>query len=754
MKRIIRRMVTATLLLSSIFTFIFPYLRPLSPSETLSTTGPQIAPFFIANRGQMSDGVQFYVKGGQHSLFLKESGEAITRSIYKEESSETPDSSFPGVDTAHAETVREVGFGQVFVGANSGVMPKAGERATPTLNFFNDKIRATGVPTYNDLTYKNLYDGIDLTYRVSDGKKVKYDLIVGAGVDPGKIVMQFDGVQNLSVDDDGNLVMKTPAQTFTQNKPYVYQMVRGVERSVEGAYLVNADNSTVSFSLGAYDSSLPLVIDPVLDELGASTLLGGSAADSIYDLVGNASDQIYVVGITPSNDFNSISNGYDTTYNGNWDAFIARLDTDLVGLTYLTYIGGSGNDDVRDIELDSNGKVVITGFTSASGGYPTTGGTYSSAGAEQNVFVSRFSATLADLETSAVFGGDGVNAANALDIDSSNNIYVAGNTTSTDFPGVSGNYDSSYGGGGNDVFIAKLPSDLTTLESTYLGGSANDQIDHAFLVDSSGNVYVGGYTVSSNFPTTAGAYDETSNAGGFISKLSSDLTVLTASTGLTSSGVVDMDFDSNGALYVAIDTAVMETTAGVYQSSVGKIYIGKLTSDLSTLSIGTYFGPDDTFVERIALDINDNVYIAGSTSDALPTTVGAYDDSFNGIEEASAAGDVFISIMPANLGSLTESTYVGGGDIDDLWAMELSAEETNVFIAGTTLDAVTTDYPTTVSAYDTTHNGSYDGFVSILGALAGGGSEPGVPEFSTYVYLITLLWCGYLLHRKLHFRII
>src|SRR3989338_2298350 len=761
---LIKPLITTTLLMGSIVSFFSHVNSPVVTNEAITKKTAneiKVAPFFIANNGQIDDDVHFYVKGSQHSFFLKESGEAVTRSIYKEDKKENSDSVLPGVETANAQTVREVGFTQTFIGANRGVLPKAGERAIPILNFFTGNKKTTEVPTYNDFTYKNLYDGIDLTYRVSKENKVKYDLIVGAGVDPRNIVMQFAGVQDLFVDFEGNLQMKTPAQTFTQHKPYVYQLVNGVEQAVAGSYKVNISNNTVSFALGNYNLGLPLIIDPVLDQLGASTLYGGSGADSINSLVRNSSDQIYVTGSTDDSttDLPVISGGYDISHNGGNDAFVARFDNNLEDLTYATYIGGSSSEYGEDIALDTNGKVVMVGHTNSGASYPTTAGSYSSSSAGGfNILVSRFSANLADLEASSRFGGSETDTAYGLYINSSNIIYILGSTGSSNFPEVNGNYQSSYGGGEGDVFVAKLPSDLTSLESTYLGGAAGDYIysgNAPLVADSSGNIYVGGYTFSSDFPTTGSAYDTTfsgSNYEAFISKFSSDLTSLSASTYFGSTGVsrvVDLIFDSNGALYASIVVVgTVSTTPDVLQTDASKGYIGKFTSNLQTLSVGTYFGGAgvNVYPRTMTLDSSDNVYIAGIVSSTIfATTSGAYDTSYNG-----GAYDGFVSKITANLQTLSESTYIGGSGEDYILAIALNVDQDNVFVAGYSDDS-TTDYPTTGDAYDTTHNGLADGFITIFGAIGGiqgGGGGSSVPEFSTYIYLITLFWCGYLLFKK------
>jgi hypothetical protein len=165
-------------------------------------------------------------------------------------------------------------------------------------------------------------------------------------------------------------------------------------------------------------------------------------------------------------------------------------------------------------------------------------------------------------------------------------------TTSTDFPTTSGAYDTSHDGGyGGDVFVSKLNSGLTSLlASTYLGGSGGDQ-GNSLTLDTSGNVYVTGYTESTNFPTTSGAYDTS----------------------------YDDYYD---------------------------VFVSKLNSGLTSLLASTYLGgSDDDYGKSLTLDTSGNVYVTGYTkSSDFPTTSGAYDTSYNG-----GYYDVFVLKLDGNL---------------------------------------------------------------------------------------------------------
>jgi len=389
-----------------------------------------------------------------------------------------------------------------------------------------------------------------------------------------------DRVSSLALDQDGNIYVTgaTDSSDFPIT-PGVYDTsYNGSSGSCEDGY------SSTDVFVSKLDSSL--------SNLLASTFLGGSHIDWPNSIAVGTDGSVYVTGETNSFDyawgdptaFPTTPGSYDPSpaAESDQDAFVSKLNSDLTELLASTFLGGTEWQRAACVALDSDGNCYVAGPT-YSPNFPTTLGAFDTSSDGGDAFTAKLDSDLSSLLGSTFLGGDdGFESARCLVIDSNSNIYVSGITTSSDFPATAGAYDTIYDGGWGDVFVAKLNSSLTSLSAaTYLGGDNNDPLEeeagHSIAIDSLGNVFVAGFTNSSNFPTTPGAYDVVYNGGasdGFVSKLSSDLSALLAST------------------YVG----------------------GNLFDDLSSL----------------ALDTGGNVYIGGGTnSEDFPTTPDAYDTSYD-----------------------------------------------------------------------------------------------------------------------------
>jgi hypothetical protein len=284
---------------------------------------------------------------------------------------------------------------------------------------------------------------------------------------------------------------------------------------------------------GAYDTSynergdvFVSKLDSNLSSLLASTFIGGSGTDECNSIAIDSGGYVYVTGLTYSSDYPTTPGVYDTSFNGGYtDVFVSKLNSDLSSLMVSTFIGGNGKDEGNSITLDSSGNVYVTG--GASSDYPTTPGAYDTSfnGGYTDVFVSKLDSNLSSLLASTFIGGSyNADEGNSIALDSGGYVYVSGYTSVSDYPTTAGSYDTSFNGL-HDVFVSKLDSNLSSLlASTFIGGSSYEE-DYAIALDSVGNVYVTGWTSSSDYPTTASSYDTNYNRWDdvFVSKLDSNL---------------------------------------------------------------------------------------------------------------------------------------------------------------------------------------------------------------------------------------
>jgi hypothetical protein len=447
--------------------------------------------------------------------------------------------------------------------------------------------------------------------------------------------------------------------------------------------------------------------------LGGSATEGNSCVDTAVDSTGN----IYITGRTMSTNFPTTAGAYRITYVGGLDAFVTKFDSSG-NLVYSTYLGGLLNDYPQSIAVDDMGNIYITGYTN-SADFPTTAGAYQIAKrGKDDAFVTKFDSSW-NLVYSTYLGGTASSGSvtdrgMGIAADSAGNIYVAGQTTSVDFPTTAGAYQTTKPGG-NDGFLTKFDSSGNLVYGTYLGGSDTDY-GLGIAVDSTGNICITGYTASTNFPTTAGAY-QTSRLGmndAFVTEFNSSGTPV-YSTYLGGTGTNDYAYgitvDSTGNFYITGYTSSTNfpTTAGAYQTANAggnDAFVTKFNSS-GTPVYSTYLGGSglNDWGYGIAVDGTGNIYITGYTNSAnFPTTAGAY-------QTTNAGGnDAFVTKFDSS-GTPVYSTYLGGSGLND-WGYSIAVDGTgNFYIAGQTDSA---NFPTTAGAYQTANAGDYDAFFASM----------------------------------------
>ena len=388
-------------------------------------------------------------------------------------------------------------------------------------------------------------------------------------------------------------------------------------------------------------------------------------------------------------------------------------------LQLSTFLGGAGDDYGTAVTVDGAGRIYVAGLTN-SPGLPTTVGAYDRTyNGNLDVFVAQLNASGTALEYATYIGGSGDDYANGIAVDGNGGIYVVGSTSSSDFPVVSGSFDTTFNGG-SDVFALRLGSGGTTLQySTFLGGSDQDE-GETLAVDTTGQAYVAGYTRSANFPTTAGSLDPTHNGGSdaFAVRLGVNGNTLDYATYVGGGGddnAYEMAVDANERVSIAGATASnnFPTTPGAFDTSYNggseDAFVIRLNSTGDQLVFGTFLGGAglDHGV-GVAVDDGGRTYITGTTgSSNFPTTTGSFDSTYNG------GTDVFIARLNSTASALDYAGFLGGGNQESSFAIAADTVGRATAVGSTRSG----DFPVTSTAFDTSYNGGpNDAFVARVSA--------------------------------------
>lgn len=672
-------------------------ISPAHPMEARQALPPHLPLAFEPNVGQADTPTQFLAHGPGYAVSLSASGARIrTR-------------------TPAGKAVRPAsGFTMHWVAANTKAVGRGQSPLPGRVNYFLGADPAhwhRNIPTYARVAYRNVYPGTDLVYYGNQGH-MEFDFVLAPGADPGLIRMAFDGAVAPRLGAAGDLGFAGGWEDLVFRKPVAYQEIGGARRPVDAAFVLTGRE--VGFRVGAYDPSRPLIIDPVVNY---STFLGSTSEDAATAVVADASGNRYVTGNTQgANNFTNVSTGTKDSSPGTWDVWVMEIDAVGTSVGYSAFIGGTGDDFATGIALDGSGNVYVAGSTKSSKFPGALGGLLGS----QDAFVLKLSACPPSntpglcngggaLLYSQLLGGTDADVASAIRFypgTAGNDVlYVAGSTAST-----SGICSPA---GQGDGYIAKLDAATGTLQKAKcIGGAAFDQIT-AIAVDSSGAVYFGGVTGSSNLPTV-NAYQGSYQGGAtdaFVGKISSDLIAPSYLTYLGGSGddyVTGIAIDNAGDAFVTGKTSsgsagpnnssvtlpFPTTATGVQKTYSGGTYdafVAELNPNGNSLLYSTYLGGDgDDEGAGIALDGSENIWVGGlTTSTNLPLR--------NALQQQlQGSSDGFIAELSG--GNIVFSTYLGGSNDDRVNAIAtgtvlstVGGANTNYALAAGTTSSL--DYP-------------------------------------------------------------
>jgi hypothetical protein len=637
---------------------------------------------FEANTGQTDAKVKFLSRGAGYNIFLTQSEAVMTLRRMNSR------------DNAGAQsTVR-----MKLIGANPAPRMEGLDRLPGRTNYLigrDASRRPRSVASFAKVRYHSIYPGIDLIY-YGDQRQIEYDFVVAPNGDPNVIRLGFDGADQMEIDAQGDLVLKTGGGEVRQRKPVAYQEVNGGRQEISSHYALKGTQEVV-FELGEYDRARPLVIDPVM---AYSTYLGGPGDDIGGAIAVDAAGNAYVTGLTWSLDFPT-SNPTQPNPGAEGDAFVTKLNPEGSALVYSTYLGGNGFDYGLGIAVDEDGNAYVTGNTQSTD-FPTKNAMQPELAGDNvpDLFVTKLNADGSELVYSTYLGGTSLEFGCDLAIDNERNVYVTGQTFSNDFPTM--NPLQATPAGFVDVVAAKIKADGSALVySTYLGGRGFET-PSGIAVDGSGCLYVTGNTDSTDFPT-ANPLKPTladGDSDAFVTKIGADGSSLVYSTYLGGSDYDDpgdITFDAFGAAYVtgltySLDFPTVNPLQPVL-SGESDAFVTKISWNGSAILYSTYLGGDaEDWGYGIALDSRNSIYISGyALSDDFPTL-----DAMQPRPDCTPdhIGDGFVTKLKADGSGLIYSTYIGGGGFDEGPLIAVDAQGAAYLFSHTYSD----DFPTTPGA--------------------------------------------------------
>jgi hypothetical protein len=632
---------------------------------------PHLALRFEPNVGQTNPIVRYQALGNGYRIALSERGVKLELAT---------ELALPEAPSHHASpTGRQLILGLRFVQSNPHPRLEAERPEGSVSNYLMGNRPSRwhlGIPNFANVRYTEIYPGVDwVLYGHQD--ELEYDFVIAPGADPRRIRFRFDGADRLSVDPHGDLLIQAKQHAVRQRRPVVYQRsATGDREYIEARYAL--DHRDVRLVLASYDRRRELVIDPAL---AFSTYLGGSGGDYASAIAVDGAGNVYVAGVTTSVDFPTLQPFQAA--NPGQAAFVSKLNAAGTALVFSTYLGGAS--EVAGIAVDATGNVYVAGTTS-SANFPVQNAfqpTYKGSGAGSvNGFVTKLDPSGEALVYSTYLGGSVQDFVHGLAVDNAGAVYVAGQTSSPDFP-IANALQPTLKGRLN-AFLTKLNADGGSLAfSTFLGGSAADGA-LAVALDTTSTIYLGGETNSVDFPTV-NAFQSVNHASangstdptGFVAKINQSGNALVYASYLGGSGVDAVRAiaaDSAGNAYVTGSTSSTDfPTVSPLQSTnraatgLGgpTAFVSKINSAGNALVYSTYLGgsgggngPLGDVGNAIAIDNVGGVVAVGQSSSTDFPVVGAVQTTNKAA--ALGASNAFVSELNSSGNALLFSTYLGG----------------------------------------------------------------------------------------------
>ncbi|MGA2375355.1 MAG: SBBP repeat-containing protein [Candidatus Sulfotelmatobacter sp.] len=733
----------------------------------------QLPLIFEPNQGQADPAVKFLAHGSGYSLFLDANGAVLAMQT-------APSSSSSAKPTEQFVRMKLVGSNPAAALAGADALP-----GKSNYMIGNDPQKwHSGIPQFGGVHYAAVYPGIDLVFYGNQGH-LEYDFRVAPGANASQAELEFDGASNLKLKLSGGDLILTSKDDggLRLRAPKVYQRDGDRHVPVAGRFVLRAANR-VGFEIGNYDRSRELIIDPLLD---FSTYFGGSGTETSPSVAVNGNGEIYIVGSTTSPPASFPLGTTTPAQIGTApNIFVAEINpSQPPSVVYATFIGGSGGsgaDTSVGIGVDAGGNAYLVGNTSSTD-FPTFGIPYQTAPETKtncaglptctSVFVSVLNPAGSALIYSSYLSGNGDDQASGMTIDTKGDVFLTGTTTSQDVPSLTDAFPATY----FPVPYQQTPktslqffvTEVNTKNPNSVGGIAY-------------STYFGGGTPA---PVAANCGTPPCNVGGGIAVDATGNVYFSGTTNFFNSGLgqfgdssLSTDFPIVNAYQPCLDTVPPTTLTNPYQCTApttgGAPYptdafvakINPLGAVGTQLLFSTYFGgAGNETGPAIAIDSGAaHIYLTGETNTGqtsataisfnLPTGITPFQLCLDTppvtppnvppcptITATPAPFDAYVAQMtnptqnasgtPVDV-ALTYFTYLGGAGNDSASAIAvLDSQSTtlnDVVLTGTTASS---NFPTTIGAFQTTLNGAQNAFFSQINTTTTV-NQNNVGSFSTY----------------------
>ncbi len=465
----------------------------------------------------------------------------------------------------------------------------------------------TGIPTYARVRYPEILPGIDWEF-YGTPDSLEHDFIVAPGTDPGVIELAFDGADHTVIDREGGLQVHVETGVVRLRPPFAYQERNGTRTSVDARFVRERDGH-IRFEVGQHDTSVPLVIDPVIEY---STYYGANGEEIGYDIAVDKAGNAYVAGTTNSSGLPTTTGAFDEVGRAGGfldpgDAFVAKLAPDGTSLVWATYLSGRGLDRLFGIAIDESRNVYVVGDTDSTDdlgtagvneSYPLVGAAQGTFGGMSDLVVTKIDASGSSLVYSTYLGGNGADRGDsdqdrpAIDVDALNRAHVSVVTQSTDFHTSIGCTEIAPG-----AYVVRLSADGSSFDTCVGLGGDDSVFARDIVVDTLGRALVVGFTSNLDLNTTLGTF-----------------------SGST--------LGAEDAFLIRVNAAGTAVDAGTYFGGIG-----------------------DDFANSVALDPSGNIYITGRGDSGYPITLGS-----------AASGGAVATKLDTALSSVQYSVVLGYGE--------------------------------------------------------------------------------------------